>query len=344
MARHIGYDGLKTLYELAIDIGELEPWEFMNEEEAWVLRFPDVNLYAVVTGAEGISLALVFYWGVRGYAAWQDLTSQHLDEKDAIQRLDSLTVFFESWSQLGHDDKKRLQRLGYIGGPGLWPNMTRYLPGRVPAYPDGDEITLLIPALRASLSLLKLRKKAGIRWSLPEGEDTLPNFVVDPKGHPGPIQWLSAPEIQKEKLPPAAPPDELGLRRISKASLAPDVSWEIMIGNSGMGVRDTKGNGGFVPLLATFVRADSGFVLGFAMASSDEMPYTLPNQLMEAIKKHGAYPRSLKVKQEELVEWLKPLAGGLGIEIERVKSVPMAEEALTSIQEAARSGELKRTR
>jgi hypothetical protein len=343
MPSPIGYDTLKTLYDLALETGELEPWEFMTEEEAWVLRLPTETFYTLVIGAEGVSRALVFYREKRGYAAWRDILFHQLDEEEAIQRLDSLTVYFEPWNQLEFDDNKRLQRLGFQSGTGLWPNITRFRPSRVPSFLDGDEIALLIPALRASLSILKRRIKNGIPL-LPPEDQLLPNFKVDSKGHPGPVAWLAPPEVHIEEPPPAAPPDELGLRRISKAPLAPDVPWEILMGNSGVGIRDAEGSGGYIPLLAIFACVDSGYVTGFAMAGPEEMPSFLPIKLMEAMEKHGACPSSLRVRQKELVKWLKPVAGGLGIDIERVETVPMAEEALTALREAARRGELKRKR
>lgn len=114
------------------------------------------------------------------------------------------------------------------------------------------------------------------------------------------------------------------------------------MGNSGLGIQDAEGSGGCIPLLAIFARVDSGYVTGFAMGGSEEMPSSLPIKLMEAMEKHGACPSSLRVRQKELVEWLKPVAGGLGIEIEQVETLPMAEEALTTFREAARSGEFKR--
>src|SRR5690606_19110574 len=93
MSKNVSYDALKAMYEPAVELARLEPWEFMQEEEAWVFKIRGQTFYAMITGSEGLSRALVMYRGEPGYKLWQDsLLGIEVAEEDVAQRLDCLNV------------------------------------------------------------------------------------------------------------------------------------------------------------------------------------------------------------------------------------------------------------
>ena len=337
---HPKYNTQKALYAFALGLRERSPWDYMSEQDMWVLCFPPPqgNLYAMVIGSMGESFGLVFYRGNRGLSALEKISGQVMDTGEAIQHINCLAVNFDFWKDLRPDYRKRLQRFGYTGDSGLWPSFLSHRPGKVPSHPDVAEADILVHAIKHSIPILDEMFKDN-EFLSQGGEGTVLHVIV---GEPlSKAKWLPLPKAVEVRHK-AAPLDELGLKRLSCLELRPCSPWEVHVGNFGGGV--WEGNEAFIPLIAIFADAETGFIAGNALSMDDEMPVELPRKLLDAMTKHKAKPESFHVEEEKIEAYIMALSEALGIPIVRKERLHKAREAITEMRKHMGEGRGKRGR
>jgi hypothetical protein len=97
-------------------------------------------------------------------------------------------------------------------------------------------------------------------------------------------------------------------------------------------------DGAVFPLAAIFADSATGFIAGFALASAEEMPETLPHEVASAMEKQGARPEAFHVDREDVAVWLGPLAGALDIPVLRKDALPQAAVVFGAMREMLRRG------
>lgn len=338
MANPISHDILKDFYDAAMEVQRLEPWTFMEEDEIFAVRAaPDAEIhYVCAIGSAGISRSLVFYPGAKGWKTYLRLHSGEMPPEEAVQELNTLNLDFEPWSDLDPESRKRLKRMGLGPGDGdFLPAPVVYRPGREPVPPNAEQLKLLTAMVRVALPVFK---KSGDEpgWLL-DGPIEGHLFHTGPGNDAahGEGEWLPPPEAPEPYAEPA-PPDRLAIGRLRKQPLRPCSPWEILVGNSGAAVKEP--DGAVFPLAAIFADSATGFIAGFALASAEEMPETLPHEVASAMEKQGARPEAFHVDREDVAVWLGPLAGALDIPVLRKDALPQAAVVFGAMREMLRRG------
>ncbi|GEM_PF-5158152 len=330
MQEKITHEILKDMYDAAFEVLRLAPWDCMEEDENFAVRAgPQKEIfYACVIGSAGISRGIIYYRGARGWDAFERLTAGELPEVDAIQELDAIAVNFDPWKEIDPDSKKRLKRLGQGPGEKSYPSPLIYRPGKQPSLPNASDAGTITQLLRASLPVFR-RSLREPEWLL-EGPDDLLFHVHSGGNDENPAgEWLPLPDPYEQEIE-VAPPDELTLKRLKGKPLKRCEAWEIHVGDSGAAIGDAKGS--YIPMVAMFVDASTGFVAGFTLAPASEMPARLPQEFLKAIQVHGALPESLHVKREDVAAWLAPTVEKMGIPVVRKDRLPQAEEAQRALK------------
>jgi hypothetical protein len=336
-SKPIPYDTPKALYDTALEVLRLAPWEFMEEDENFAVR-PEPEgetFYVSVTGSAGISRSLIFYRGARGWNTFERMRAEELPPDEAIHVLDTMNLDFEPWSHVDADSRKRLKRVGLGPDQPFLPVPILYRPGRAPAIPDVAEMESFTRLVKAALPVLR-RSEEEPAWLL---EGPAPGFIfhVRPGGeddHPA-GEWLPHPEAPEEEIS-TAPPDQFAMARIKNQPLRPCGPWEVHVGDSGAAV--AEGEGAIFPLVGLFADARTGFVAGFALAPSHEMPSSLSRELLKAMDTHQAKPEAFHVQRDDIAVWLSAVSESFGIPIVRKESLPHAEEARQALRGALKAG------
>lgn len=361
-------DEAKELCRLALQIGTLAPWEWMEESDLFGVQDPasgEIGFVSVL-GALGEYRAIAVYRGPEGLRGWRDFNSAlelDPDNRDAgrlLLEIPHLHVSFSHSDLLEKHDRDLLKGVA-LRFTGDRPLFRSSLPGYLPWYVTREEARLLIHILSQTIIIAeRFAEDPGIlffeaddedgsilvRVSRNQGSDNHPSGYGTRAAPPGGPELVWEDRIQKispgrPQVVPLAIETALldKLKRLTQSPL--EMEADLIMGPGAVGERDARPLAVFTLMLADH---ESGFVFGVeAMAAEHglaRMYADVPNRLARLLLKAEVVPTRLMTRSDRLFELLKPLTQKLDVELFYEDELPSIEEAADAMFEQMAGKEL----
>lgn len=319
------------LYQVAHDLRDLAPWEFMADIDLFAVEDPDDGRvgYCSVFGAGGEIFGLAVFPGALGYETFrrQASSKEHdfaeIDPAELMERLPyALMATFEDSSALDHRDRRLIRDLGLrYRGRNAWPMFRLHEPGYAPWFLGRDDVRFLT---------LVLEEAWGIALRMRENPDLL--VPPDPRR---PILmrrmvegdfvdvWEAEPEPEPRDYPTL---DYLELMGLMHASPRPTgATWEVDYFYLPSLMRESPRERPAFPRVAVWVDQASGLALGTLAGVGDKFLVDAPLQIFHAMLRDGT-PTCIRARHADVVATILPIAEALGIRLEVSGSLPMLDE------------------
>lgn len=338
-------DEWRKLYELAVRVKALAPWEWMFEDEVFGVTDPETNAtgFVSVMGNAGEHFAVALYPDAEALYSFLDLHDHGMEDDGEdgdpmaplammrVLEIPQLQLSFEDTKQLDKEDKAIIKQLGLkFRGSKSWPQFRSYAPGLLPWFITSAEARRLATALEQLLEIAP-RCRENEDLLAPE-EDGMVFLVRAPRVADGAqiwedqIQTIDEPEPQ----PFSVGLDEdvyekaKGLKRATNV-----VELDVMM--LPMPMQEKKNERGYFPYLLLMAEAQSGALVGNEMLhplpTLLEMYCRLPQILLDKFLEIGALT-NLRVRNPLVAQIIAPLAQEFELNLEVTDELPAIDQAM----------------
>jgi hypothetical protein len=353
----------KKLYDAAIALREIEPWQWMSDSQVFGVQNPEDKEigYCCVLGALGEVLGLVVYLGTAGLEQHRKIQSGKIraGSPTIIHGQSCLTAWFSNRGDLDKTDIKIATQVGLKPrGRAAWPQFRSFRPGYHPWFLTENEAKYLTLCLEQTREMA-LRLRTNPEWLAAPSRGRyrvrVPVENPDPAAaeashaaHPAyseslagqPLlfadlarshswewgdQWLK-PAPLPEPVIRSVPLDEVRLQRIKNASRGHHGIWEIDADYMTEAVEGDKRP--FLPYMLLCADHDSGFILATVLAEPSTWESEFTKTILECLEQHKLLPEKLWLRKEALRALFEPSAAQLGVGIEmtnKLTAVPHAK-------------------
>ncbi len=337
----------KRLYELAVKLKALAPWEWMYEDQIFGVQNPETEEigFVSVMGIGGEHFGISVYLGAEGLFGFDELHYEALEEMNnadedyqetALKLFDipQLQVSFENRELLEKDDHAVIKKLGLkFRGSYNYPLFRSIVPGFLPYYITSDEARFLSYVLEQVLEVTPRMQENEELLEDTDLDEKYQSYLVRlPKNEDGKIVW------REEHLVIEPPPDKDISVMIPQAVMEEIRSFpqnknlviEIDLFHSPSPVAE-KGKRPFIPKMLMLADGQKGIILGVQILSSQETELENFTQLVanifESLKKLGVRPHEIQVSSDYLFEIFKSFTQQLNIGLKQVDELEIIEEA-----------------
>lgn len=326
----------KRLYELAVKIKEIEPWEWMEEIDIFGVQHPETEEIGFVSimGMAGEHFGISVYLGAEGLFGFEDFQFELEDNPMALFDVPQLQASFENRAQLEKDDHAVIKKLGLkFRGSYNYPLFRSIVPGFLPYYITSDEARFLGYVLEQILDVAPRIKADESILDDTDIDDEFATYLVRvPKKQNGKTVW------QDEHLVIKPPPDK-DISVIIPADVMQEIrgfpqnknlTIEIDLVHSPTPVWE-KGERPFIPKMLMLADRSKGIILGFQLLTPQETELENFQQLVanifESLRKLGVRPHEIRVSSEYLFELFKNFTQQLNIRLRQVDELEAVEAA-----------------
>lgn len=307
-------DEWRRLYEAAIRVKEIAPWQWMTEADIFGVQDAETDKlgFVSVMGALGEHYSVAVYLGPEGlYGFWECEDAGPLDPPEHLFEIPHLQASFEDRNTLHNKDRQMIKELGLkFRGRNAWPMFRSYRPGFFPWFLEAWEARFLVavleqtldvtPRFRENRSLLEPAGSEGYLVRVPCREDDALSWVdriVDvPPPEPQSIPIVMDVEVLErlKQVPPGTGKIEIDFFMFPSP------------------VREERGARPFFPYMLLTVEAQHGLVLGSEMLTPDPsleaMWGQIPLYVVRQLARVGMVPGVVSVRSELLFQLLQPVA------------------------------------
>jgi hypothetical protein len=337
------------LYEAAIRIRELSPWEWMTEADVFGVKDPQTGEtgFVSVMGMLGEHYAVALYPNPRALYGLLALEEARPDiNPDALLEIPQIQLSFEDRDDLENRDRQLIKELGFkFRGRKEWPMFRSYRPGFVPWFVEAEEARLLVQALEQLLEVApRFREDPSLLTpGGAEGESYLVRVASGEHRESAAPAGTSVWEDRVMEVPPPEPlPIEIEIDPEALESLErrPQGGYELEIDlfMSPTPIQENKEARPVLPYMLLFVEAESGMILGTELLdptpSLEAMWGSVPLMVARQLARLEAIPREITVDSELLFALLQPLAESSPLELKRSHSLPALQAAKEALFEA----------
>jgi hypothetical protein len=327
-------DEWSRLYQAAIRVKEMSPWEWMTETDIFGVEDPKTGdkRFISVMGMLGEHYSVAVYLGWKGlYKFWSFQERGHESTPEDFFEIPQLQASYENRKELTKKDREVIKELGLkFRGRQAWPMFRSYRPGYFPWYVDRDEARMLTCALEQVEEMApKLREDASL-FESGGGESYL--MRVYRAG-----EWI---DEMVEIMPPeptmiSMPMDVEALEALKKARRqVRSVEMDFFMLPARIGERGKRPTCAYALLV---VESRSGMILGNELLGPEptleEMYGRVPVTVVHLLVRTGLVPREVKVKSELLCGLLQPLGEELGLRIRQTRRLPNLEPAKANLMQ-----------
>ncbi len=344
------------LYEAAIRIRELSPWEWMTEADVFGVKDPPSEEigFVSVMGMLGEHYAVALYPNPRALYGLLALEEAGPDiNPDALLEIPQIQLSFEDRGDLENRDRRLIKELGFkFRGRKEWPMFRSYRPGFVPWFVEAEEARLLVQALEQLLEVApRFREDPSLLTpGGAEGESYLVR-VEHGEHREGPASagtpvWEDGAPVWEDRVMEVPPPEPLPIEieidpeTLESLESLPQGGYELEIDlfMSPTPIQEEKEARPVLPYMLLFVEAESGMVLGTELLdptpSLESMWGSVPLTVARQLARLEAIPREITVDSELLFTLLQPLAESSRLELKRSHYLPALQEAKEALFEA----------
>ena len=316
---NISLNQWKELYESAVKIKELAPWDFMNENDIFGVKDPDSDQigFISVMGALGEHLAMAIYLGAKALYKFWDFQSDDEASLESLFQLNHLQLSFEDRADLAKNDLNIIKKLGFkFRGKHDWPMFRSYRPGFLPWYLDPQEAQFFSHVLKQAETVMKRFKEDP---TILDTDSDISYLIRVPIKKGNNLVW----EDKVEEIEPSEPETVsifVDMELFDKLKQLPKVPMTTEIDLFMMPVRiEEKGRRPFFPYLLLSVNRGDGIIIGNDMiqpeATLEEMWGTIPNRIVLQFAKLEIVPQRIALQSQLLFQLLKPITDELGIQL-----------------------------
>ena len=329
----------KRLYELAVQVKELEPWEWMEEAEFFGVKNPETDEIGFISimGLLGEHLSMGVYLGAEGlYGYWNISDPDAGLENNPLALFDvpQLQASFEDRQQLEKQDYDLIKRLGLkFRGSQNYPLFRSIHPGFMPYFVTAEEARFLIYAMEQTLEIAPRIRDDENLLADPD-EDLYLVRVSEKQG--GKLVW-------RDEIMNIPPPEEFTIfvdapkEIISELKNFPQkkgLVLEIDFSYSPMPVRE-KNQRPFFPKILLITEASQGMIVAFELVKPEETLLetheNIPFHLVENLRKLGVRPEEIRVQSEMLFEMLRTFTQQINVKLRQTDELPTVEMAKESM-------------
>ena len=325
-------DDWRRLYQAAIRIKEVAPWEWMEETDIFGVQNPETGElgFVSVMGVLGEHLAVALYPGPEGLQAfWEFEAIAEYAPPEAVLGLLHFQASFEDRNYLSPQDRAVIKKLGYkFRGRQAWPLFRSYRPGYCPWYLEPAEARFLAHALEQAVDVtLRFGDNPEILATLDENT----YLVRVPREEDGALVWedqvLKVPPPEPQPIPIAMDVDVLDeVKELPRATNLLEVDFFAVPACVG-----EKGTRPFYPYMFLMVESEIGLIVGMELLEPTpglkEMWGRIPLTLLRQLARMGVVPERIRVRTPLFCEMLRPVAGELGLEVTASDTLPALDEA-----------------
>ena len=331
----------RKLYDVAVRVKELAPWEWMFEDETFGVQDPETGEtgFVSVMGAGGEHYAVALYLNPKAHYEFLALHDAAEDEAGddvmtaaRVLEIPQLQAAFEDNKELVKEDKAVIKQLGLkFRGANAWPQFRSFAPGLFPWFLTGVEARRLTHALTQLLDVAP-RCRENEDLLLPSEDDK--EFLVRvPREEDGKLVWED--QVKTFPLPePEQIPWLLEQAALSEAKALPLVERviELELMMMPMPVKEKKDERPIFPYLLMIADGQSGMLLGNEMMQASPslkaMYGQVPGKLVGTFLRMRGVPRFVRVRSELLADLLAPLTAELGLRVWLTDELPAIDSAM----------------
>jgi len=337
----------KQLYELAIRVKQLAPWQWMEETDVFGVANPETGELGFVSimGSVGEYEAVAVYLGAEGLYDFIDFQADESATSQRLIEMHHLQVEFSDREYLEKEDRNQIKQLGLkFKGPKAWPMFRSYRPGYLPWFVNRAEAAVLIQALSQVLDVgPRLRD---------DPNPIQPVGRVEPGGY-----WVRAARqdgteliwedqvwsIRRPKRESPAVMVDSDLLALLKDTPRSDCDLEVDL----LLLPGAIAESGQRPLalyVLMVVDSNSGLILSAgpmtAEKSLPDMHAGIPNALLDTLLQNQVKPHALLMRSEFLRGLLRNLTQSLNVELRHADELPGIDEAAAFMLESMFGGKL----
>jgi len=338
----------RMLYDLAIQLRNLTPWDWMFEDELFGVQNPankEIG-YVSIMGNLGDFLSLAIYPNSAGLVSWQNMRQSAekyqgqanltLEMAQYYLLQQCLIVSFEDRAVLDKTDLEIIKKLGLkFRGSQAWPQFRSHAPGDTPWYLTMEEAEYLRLALSQVLDVARRVKKDGPEI-LSSGDPS--QYLVRVATLSGDSliwsdQWLTPQPIIESSVRAAL--DENKLNRLKAAKPLKHGIWELdCFFLPGGGISERKDERPYFSYVFLCVDRTSGLVIGTDLARYQTSQPRFAEMLINCMANSPALPLEICVKRDEVRRWVMPLAQRLDIKLTLSRKLPVLSKLVKSLANA----------
>ena len=320
----------RELYEAAVRVKGISPWEWMTEADVFSVQSPETNDlgFVSVMGRLGEHYAVSLYLGSEGIHGFLDLQARGpIADPDDLIQIPQLQASFEDREQLDKRDREVIKELGLkFRGRNAWPWFRSYRPSFFPWFLEAGEVRFLTVALE---QLADVAPRFREDPSLLQPSDGDAYLMRTPRWEGETLLWedasmdvppLDAPPIEVEME--VSKLEALGRLPMRKAHLEVDFfMFPAPVGD--------EGDRPYFPHMLMVVDAERGMILGSELLtpfpSQEAMRGSVPETIADRLSGMELLPQKISVDSDLLFALLQPLAEEAGFELELALSLPGLE-------------------
>ena len=325
-------DEWHRLYQAAIRIKEIAPWEWMTETDVFGVRNPEADEigFVSVMGELGEHFSIAVYLGPKGlHRFWGFQRLGPSASVDNLLEIPHLQASFEDRKELSQQDRAVIKELGLkFRGQHAWPMFRSYRPGFLPWRLEAWEARFLTQALGQATEVA-LRFQENPALLAPAAEDSY--LVRVPYPEASALVWKD----QQVSVPPPDPesillPMDLDvLEHVTRLPRGPyTLEMDLFMLQTPI---YEKGARPYLPYNLLVVDADSGMILGSELlqpqATLEATWGLVPVTVVHQLARIGSVPRQIRVRSALLAQLLQTLVEELGFQIKQTHTLPMLDEA-----------------
>lgn len=328
----------KKLYKLMSKLKEMEPWEWLVEQDIFAVQNPETEEigFVSVMGAIGEHYSIGVYRGEDGLRGFWDFQDNYSEEDDlAFQKLieiPQLQASFEDREYLYNEDREIIKKLGLtFRGKGAWPMFRSYTPGFVPWFINSAEAQFLINALEQTIEVsLRVKDDPDILFQDDEDGYLLRKRIK--KGNK--VQWQDF--IWHESMEPPKQieflSDKIAFEKIrSIPNREVSLEMDIFMSPHAVHERDEKP---YYPYILLLLDRKTGMIVSFELLpplpNLSCMWQKMPSIIASILIKISIIPEQIYVASEIMYRSLIYLKEYLNLSVNYVEELTVAPEARKS--------------
>lgn len=336
----------RRLYEAAVRVKELSPWEWMTEVDVFGVKDSTTEGigFVSVMGMLGEHYAVSLYPNPRALYGLLALEEAGPGlNPDALLEIPQVQLSFEDRGELENRDRQTIKDLGFkFRGRKQWPMFRSYRPGFMPWFIEAEEARLLAQALEQLLEVApRFRKDASLL--APDGvgcndESYLVRVAHEEEGDGTPIWQDRVMEVPSPE--PVSIQIEMDPGTLENLRSLPQGAYELEMDlfMFPTPIQENKDVRPVLPYMLLSVEAESGIVFGTELLQADPSLEALWGSIPLAVARQlaglEAMPYGITVSSALLSQLLQPLAETASFELKGAYSMPALEEAKQALLEA----------
>ncbi len=317
----------RALYNAAIRLKELAPWEWMQETDIFGVKDPKSKQigYVSIMGHLGEHYALSLYLNSEGfYGFWELQNGENEIVLESFLEIPQLQLSFENEEELKDEDKKIIEELGYtFNGKHEWPMFRTYRPGYAPWFLTAKEADFFQIAIEQSIDIAIAFQHDPSLLSVDDDDDKYLVRVKQKKDRKEvwTNTFIKIPDSEPLKIPIDYSEKTVeSIKKKNKSNQMLELDFSLFLSPIHDGPRP------YYAYMLILMDAKSAEVIGHELLTQEptreDMLGSLPQKVLELLTKLETRPSEIRIRSNILYQLLEDIADELDIYILETNSLP----------------------